>query len=493
MPFGKAGDFMKRYVIAVDQSTSASKAFLIDADGQIVNQALMSHKQYYPSPGRVEHDAEEIWRNVQTVIDRVCDGVAEREIAAISISNQRETTVVWDADTGAPVCPAIVWQDVRGETVCRELSQHAPIVHQKTGLTLSPYFPAAKLRALFQENDRILRRAQAGEVRFGTIDSYLIFRMTGGYHATDTTNASRTQLMNLEKLKWDPELLDLFGIPADMLPQQILSADSIFGSYRGIPITGVLGDSHAALYGQGCHVKGMAKATYGTGSSVMLNVGERPIIAPEGLSASVAFSVGGRTLYALEGNVTCSGDTLIWLCDTLGLFENPGQVEGFAATVKDAQGVYLIPAFAGLGAPYFDSAARAALCGMNRDTQKAHVAYAALASIAHQDADVLEIMQMESGYNIRQLFADGGPSRNTQLMQMQADYAGCQIQCASVSELSALGAAYIGGVQTGMFRDFDSIPARMHRGKTYQPTLTEAERVNLRQGWKTAVRRCLTN
>lgn len=480
-----------KYIVAIDQSTSASKAFLVDESGAIVRRASLPHKQYYPAPGRVEHDAAEIWRNVETIIAEVSAGMRSEDIACIAISNQRETTVVWDVKTGEPVCPAIVWQDVRGEAACRELADYAEHIHKVTGLTLSPYFPAGKLKALFQENPEILHRAQKGELKLGTIDSYLVFRMTGN-HFTDTTNASRTQLMDLEKLEWDRVLLKIFGIPECMMPEKILHADDVFGTYKGIPVTGVLGDSHAALYGQGCHKPGMAKATYGTGSSVMMNVGDVPVISKEGLSASVAFSTEGKTSYALEGNVTCSADTLIWLCDTLGMFESPNQIEELAGTVENAQGVNLIPAFAGLGAPYFDSDARAILCGMSRGTNKAHIAYAALASIAQQDADILEIMQKESGHAADRLFADGGPTRNAILMQMQADYADCTIKCAPASELSALGAAYIGGIKTGVFKDFESIPARNAAGKTYESKIAENERKEIRQEWKTAVRRTLT-
>lgn len=482
-----------KYIIAIDQSTSASKAFLVDEQGMIVRRASLPHQQYYPAPGRVEHDAEEIWRNVEAIIAQVTEGMDWSEMAAVAISNQRETTVVWDAKTGEPVCPAIVWQDVRGEAACRELAQHAELIHQKTGLTLSPYFPAGKLRALFGEKPELLERAKAGELKLGTIDSYLVFRMTGGNHVTDTTNASRTQLMNLEKLAWDEELLNLFGIPQNMMPKSILPADGSFGSYRGVPITGVLGDSHAALYGQGCHAEGMAKATYGTGSSVMMNTGEKPIISREGLSASVAFSANGRTCYALEGNVTCSGDTLVWLCDTLGMFESPQQIEELACEAGSSQGVNLVPAFAGLGAPHFDSEARAILCGLSRGVGKAQIAYAALASIAHQDADVLDIMQQESGHAVSQLAVDGGPTRNALLMQMQADYAGCGLRCAAASELSALGAAYIGGISTGVYSDFDAIPARKTAGRTYKPELNQTEKEKLRQAWKTDVRRALTD
>lgn len=480
-----------KYIIAIDQSTSASKAFLVDESGSIVRRASRPHRQYYPASGRAEHDAEEIWQNTRAIIDEVMQDISIETIACISISNQRETTVIWDAADGKPVCPAIVWQDVRGENVCHELKMHAEIIHGITGLPLSPYFPASKLRALFQENPELPLRAQNGELKIGTIDSYLIYRMCGK-HLTDTTNASRTQLMNLENLTWDCRLTELFGIPQSALPEKILAADDIFGFYKGIPITGVLGDSHAALYGQGCHSTGMAKATYGTGSSVMMNIGKHPIVSNCGLSTSVAFSTEGKTHYALEGNVTCSGDTLIWLCDTLGMFESPAQIEALANTVANAEGVHLVPAFAGLGAPYFDSDARAILCGMNRGTVKAHIAYAALASIAHQDADILDIMQKESGYAADRLFADGGATSNALLMQMQTDYANCTICCAAASELSALGAAYIGGIKTGVFKDFASIPARNIQGKTYHPNLGHEKQNEIRRAWKAAVRRVLT-
>lgn len=481
-----------KYIVAVDQSTSASKAFLVDARGAIVHRASLPHKQFYPAPGRVEHDAQEIWRNVETIIERVTGDISWDQVACIALSNQRETTVVWDAETGEPVCPAIVWQDVRGEAACRELTEHAQDIRRITGLTLSPYFPAGKLRALFREKPELLRRAEGGGLKLGTVDSYLVYRMTGGNHVTDTTNASRTQLMDLEKLDWDDGLLRLFGIPKSMMPPRILHADDDFGAYRGVPIVGVLGDSHAALYGQGCHRPGMAKATYGTGSSVMMNVGGAPAVSREGLSASVAFSVGGQTCYALEGNVTCSGDTLIWLCDALGMFESPDEIERLAGTVESAQGVNLVPAFAGLGTPYFDSDARAILCGMSRGTRKAHVAYAALASIAQQDADILEIMQRESGYAVDALFVDGGATRNSILMQMQADYAGCTLRCAPASELSALGAAYIGGVKTGVFRCFEEIPARSAPGRSYEPRIPQTARREIRAEWQAAVRRALT-
>ena len=478
-----------KYVLAIDQSTSASKAFLVDGDGFIVAREALGHAQYYPGPGRVEHDAAEIWQNVHTLIDRLIDKAGEGNVAAIAISNQRETTVLWDAASGEPVCPAIVWQDVRGEVACQELAAHARRIHEITGLFLSPYFPAGKVRSLFAERPGLKKRAEGGELRLGTIDSYLVYRLTGGRHLTDATNASRTQLMDLRTLTWSAELLGLFGIPATLMPGAILGADGDFGTYRGIPITGVLGDSHAALFGQGCHRPGMAKATYGTGSSVMMNVGDAPVISRQGLSASVAFRVGGRTDYALEGNVTCSGDTLVWLCHDVGLFSGPQEIEELAGTVEDAQGVTLVPAFAGLGAPYFDSDARALLCNMNRGTTRAHIARAALESIAQQDADVLDVMRAESGHATKVLLVDGGPTKNRLLMQAQADLADCEVRVAVASELSALGAAYIAGLKTGVYAAFDSIPARMRPGDSYPAAMPAQQREALRTQWKAAIRR----
>jgi glycerol kinase len=305
-------------------------------------------------PGRVEHDASEIWRNVKSLIDEVwMDG-----IQALAITNQRETTVVWDRETGSPVCPAVVWQDVRGEALCRTLSAHAGDVLKKTGLMLSPYYPAAKLATVLRENPELYARAESGELCAGTVESYLIARLTNGsVFATDVSNAGRTQLLNLTTLRWDDELLKVFGIPKSMLAPVIQHSDAAFGEYNGVPITGVLGDSHAALFGHGCHAPGQVKATYGTGSSVMLNVGDKPVLSQNGLSASVGFGRRGSVCYVLEGNVTCSADTLMWLKDELRLFDDIGEAETIATAVPSTEGVQLVPAFSGLGAPYFDSTA----------------------------------------------------------------------------------------------------------------------------------------
>jgi len=370
-----------KYVIAVDQSTSATKALLIDERGAALRRESLNHRQYYPAPGRVEHDAEEIFENTVKVIAQAAEDVAPADIASIAVANQRETTVLWDRATGRPLCRALVWQDVRAEALCEELSEGAEMVWEATGLALSPYYSAGKAA-------HVVREYGLKDYCFGTIDSYLVYRLTGGkVFATDVSNASRTQLMNLTELRWDPRLCALFGIPESSLPE-IRHSDAYFGETavpgipRGVKITGVIGDSHASLYGQGCHEAGMVKTSYGTGSSIMMNVGPMPVRSARGLSSSVGYGFQGRVCYMLEGNITCSADTLIWLRDQLELFPDLPTIERLAGTVPDAGGVTLVPAFSGLGAPYFDTAARAILSGMSRCTTRAHVARAALESIA---------------------------------------------------------------------------------------------------------------
>ena len=485
---------MKRYVVTLDQSTSASKVFLLDENGAIVRRFSKAHEQFYPASGHVEHDADEIFRNVVEGINTVLEDIPLKYVGALSISNQRETTVIWDRVTGVPVCHALVWQDVRGEYITEELKDHRDTVLKKTGLALSPYYPAAKAAAVFRERPDLLKLAEAGNLCVGTVDSYLIYRFTNGASfATDVSNASRTQLMNLEHLAWDAELAGLFRIPLVALPTAIKHSDADFGVTahpdlpQGIRITGVMGDSHAALFGNGCHTAGTAKATYGTGSSVMLNVGDKPIISGNGLSASIGFGWEGNVCYVLEGNVTCSGDTLVWLKDEMGLISSISDVEAIAASVLDNGGVSLVPAFSGLGAPYFDSNARALINGMNRGTTKAHVVRAALESIAQQDADVLEAMQKDFGAPVRRIHADGGPASNALLMQLQADLVPCEVSCAALSELSALGSGYMGGIASGVYLSFDEIPQRKQPGRSYVPKMTEEKRKEMRDVWKKAV------
>lgn len=480
---------MKKYVVAVDQSTSASKAFLVDARGEIVRRASLPHAQRYPEPGRVEHDAREIFQNVIRIIGEVREGIPNGEIAALSITNQRETTVLWDRQTGDPVCPAIVWQDVRGESFCRAHAEQDAFVHSLTGSGLSPYLPASKIAVLLDERPDLRMRAEAGEICAGTIESYLCFRMNGGSFVADVSNASRMQLLNIEGLNWDERLLKLFGIPGCLLAENVIPCDGDFGFYEGIPITGVLGDSFAALYGQGCHEAGSAKVTYGTGSSVMMNLGDKPVIFDEGLTTAVAWHADGHVAYETEGNITCSGDTLIYLRDNLRMFESIGEIEELAHTVPSADGVALVPAMSGLGAPYFDADARAVLCGMNRGTTRAHIARAALESMAQQVADVFDLMRRDSGFSPRCMMADGGAAHNALLMQLQADLLNCELLCPTASELSALGAAYMGGIKTGLYAGFDAIPARRREPTRYRPTMRQEIREELRALWAKAVQR----
>jgi glycerol kinase len=478
------------YIAVVDQSTSSSKAFLVDARGDIVRRAAKPHKQFYPAPGRVEHDAEEIFQNVKAVLCDVLDGINLHRVRALSIANQRETTVVWDRKTGVPVAPAMVWQDIRGKSIVDALSNHAELARQITGAAISPYLPGSKIAALRRENPEIAARMDAGALCVGTIDSYLVYRLTDGeVFASDYTNASRTQLFNLNTLDWDARMLSLFDLKRCFFADRLLPADADFGSYLGIPITGVLGDSHAALFGHGCHAPETVKATYGTGSSVMWNVGSKPLIAQGGLTAAVGLAFQGCIAYEIEGNITSSGDTLVWLSRDLGMFRDAAEIEACARAVSDAGGVYLVPALSGLGAPHFDLSAKAIICGMTRGTTRAHIARAALDSIVLQGADVIAAMEQMSGKRIKALMADGGAAKNALLMQAQADYAGCEVKCPSEVEISALGAAYIGGIATGVYRSFEDIPARNRDVTVYNPRMDPQKRATILAGWREAVQK----
>ena len=469
-----------RYILAIDQSTSGTKAGLLDEQGSIVKKASLPHAQYYPAPGWVEHDAEEIYRNTVRVIDEVLEGIPTDAVAAMGIANQRETTVIWDRKTGRPLCPAVVWQDVRGADLCRKLSSRADTVKCVTGLELSPYYPAAKAA-------HVLRNHHFDtDFCIGTIDSYLVYRLTEGrVFATDVSNASRTQLAGIETLAWDDKLCRMFEIPRESLAEQILHSDACFGEYRGIPIHAVMGDSHASLFGHGCHSAGMVKTSYGTGSSIMMNTGSTPVCSQNGLSTSVAFGFGGTVSYVLEGNVTCSADTLIWLRDELELISDVREVEAVAASVPDTQGVYLVPAFAGLGAPYFDENARAVLYGMNRGTRRAHVVRAALESIAHQNADVLDAMARDMGAPVKSLNADGGGSVNALLMQLQADLIPGRVVCTDEPDLTMYGVGQMAGISVGLYQNF----APSHTRAIYEPILAQEKRITMRAAWADAVRR----
>lgn len=483
---------MNRYLIAVDQSTSASKVYLVNEAGKIVKSCSGVHRQYFPKPGYAEHDAEEIWQNVRTGIAAMMQQLSTEDVAAIAISNQRETTVFWEAATGRPACRAIVWQDVRAQELCKDLQTFEPVVREKTGLALSAYYPAGKAAYALRTNSALRRRAERGEVMFGTIDSYLIYRLTGGSSfCTDVTNASRTSLLNLHTMRWDAELFDIFGLPMIHLPQ-VLPSDSVFGVMEdtGIPIIGVIGDSHAALFAHGCEEPGMVKATFGTGSSVMMNAGLQPVFSGQGLSASVGFGHQGKTHYVLEGNITCSGDVLCWLRDEMGLISSIEEAEKLARSVKDTQGVHLVPAFSGLGAPSFDSSARAVITGMNRGTTRAHIVRAALESMAYQDAEVIHAMAKDIGEPVRMLCVDGGPTANRFLMQLLSDLTGAEVRCSAQRECSALGAAWMAGIAAGVWPSREDIPSADLHGKVYQPRINDKERQSFMEAWQRAVSHC---
>lgn len=488
---------MSQFVVAIDQSTSASKVVLLDEKGQIVKRFSKNHRQYYPAPCYVEHDANEIFANVVEGIQSVTEGLIPQDITAIGISNQRETTVFWDKATGEPVCKAVVWQDVRASELAKNLAEHATTIHQKTGILLSGYYPAMKAMHVLANDEAIHTKAKEGTLCVGTVDSYLVHRLTGLSHfKTDVSNASRTLWMNLEKLEWDDELLALFGMPKHCLPSITLS-DGDFGTtahadiIQGVPIAGVMGDSHASLFAHGCVNQGMAKATFGTGSSVMMNIGLKPQLSQKGLSASVGFGYQGKTCYVLEGNITCSGDTLCWIRDKGKMVEDVMQVESVANTVEDNGGVYFVPAFSGLGAPHFKEDAKALIVGMTRGSTQAHIVRAALESIVYQDADVLFAICEEAGITLSQLHVDGGPTKNQTLMQFLADIVACDVDCALDTELSALGAGYMAGLSKGLYSDLDSIAKNRKQGGSYHPNMEETTKQALMAGWHDAISRSI--
>jgi glycerol kinase len=489
-----------KYTIAIDQSTSATKAMLFDEQGQLVVRTSEDHKQYYPQPGWVEHDPEEILANTYKTIEKL---VGENlkpvdSIVAVAITNQRETVVVWDKRTGKPVYNAVVWQCNRGTKICEDLiaQGHEPTVALKTGLIINPYFSASGVKWILDNVENARFDAEAGHLLLGTMDSWLIWNLTGGkVHATDYTNASRTLLFNINTLDWDQELLDLFAIPASMLPQA-LPSDGIYGSttFNGlipeVPIAGVLGDSHGALAGQMCFTSGMGKATYGTGSSLMINIGEKVMQAPKGLVTSVAFAACGKTWFAFEGNIHCTGATIKWLQDDLKLIQSAAETEELATSVNSTDGVYFVPAFAGLGAPWWDNDAKALICGMNRGTNKAHIVRAALESIAYQVKDLMDLIQT-SGVELTELRVDGGPVKNNFLMQFQADMLQASINRSPIQEASAYGAYLMSGFATKKWNTLSEAQKLRTENDYIVPKMTTEKVFQLYSGWQKAVKRTL--
>lgn len=487
---------MAKYILAVDQSTQGTKALLLDGQGVLVCRADMPHKQLIDSHGWVEHDPEEIYINTLQVLREAVEKsqVDPREIAALGVSNQRETTVCWDRRTGRPVCNAIVWQCARGAAICEELDAQgcAAAVQEKTGLKLSPYFPAPKLTWILRNVPGAAEMAKRGELAAGTIDSWLVYRLTGGRrHQTDFSNASRTMLFNIRTLEWDDELLEMFGVPHACMPA-VTDSDGDYGTTdlggfleRPIPILSVLGDSHGALLGHGCRRPGMVKATYGTGSSIMMNIGEAPAFSEEGLVTSLAWKLGGRVNYVLEGNINYSAAVVTWLKDDMQLISRPAETEELARAAQPGDTTYLVPAFSGLGAPHWDSHAKACISGMTRITGRNEIVRAALDCIAYQIADVVNAMAKSAGRAIGELRVDGGASANAYLMQFQSDILDIPVMASDEHELSGMGAAYAAGIASGVYDA--SIFERAGR-KAYTPAMQTDERSAKLDGWRQAVR-----
>ncbi len=486
------------YIIAIDQSTSATKAVVFDECCKLICRKNIPHKQYYPQPGWVEHDAEEIYRNTVAAVKEAVGSVGhDGATFSLAITNQRETVVVWNRLTGKPVCNAVVWQCRRGAGICEAMERdgYAGLIRERSGLLVDPYFSASGVKWILDNVDGARECADRGELLMGTMDSWLIWKLTGGkVHATDYTNASRTMLFNIRTLDWDDDLLRLFTIPRCMTAKP-LPCDAVFGETtveglfgEPIEIAGVLGDSHGALAGQMCFEPGMGKATYGTGSSVMVNIGENAVTAPKGLVTSVGFAAQGKVFYAFEGNIHCTGATIKWMADNLGLISDPAEIEDLARSVPDNGGVYLVPAFAGLGAPWWNPRSKAMICGMTLATVKGHVCRAALEAIAYQVKDLADLMTGHAGIPLKELRVDGGPTRNKLLMQFQADMLDACINLSEVEEASAMGAVVMNGLARRLWNGFEEAAAMRSSESRVYPAMDEEERESLYEGWKEAVR-----
>lgn len=488
---------MGKYIISIDQSTQGTKALLFDEGGTLICRTDLSHAQIVNEKGWVSHDGEEIYRNTIQVIKNLVaeSGIDKNDVVGLGISNQRETSLIWDRATGKPLAHAVVWQCARAAEICEreKISSHAPEVFRKTGMKLSPYFPAAKIAWLLENVEGVKERA----ICHGTVDCYLVYRLTRGKnYKTDYSNASRTQLFNIFDLKWDEELCAWFGIdPADL--PEVVASNSCFGytDCEGIfespiPIHSVMGDSHAALFGQNCRKVGMTKATYGTGSSIMMNIGSEPVLSRHGLVTSLAWGMDGKVEYVLEGNLNYTGAVITWLKDSLGMIANPSETQVLAEKASKDDELYLVPAFTGLGAPYWNSRAKASIVGMDRTTGQAEFARAGLECIAYQVADVIFAMEEDSGLRIEALRVDGGPTRNRYLMQFQSDVLQANVCVPDVEELSGIGAAYMAGLGLGVWGEevFEQTES-----KTYRPEMEQANRDAKYTGWQLAVRSVLNS
>jgi len=490
---------MEKYILAIDQGTTSSRAIIFDHDGNVVSVAQQEFMQYYPKPGWVEHDPNEIWATTMGVIaDAMARGNINRsQISAIGITNQRETTVIWDAETGKPVHNAIVWQDRRTSKICDNLKEKGleETIKHKTGLMVDAYFSGTKIKWILDNVEGAREKAEAGKLRFGTIDTWLIWKLTNGkVHVTDYTNASRTMIYNIFDLKWDEDLLKELNIPSSLLPE-VKPSSQIYGNTdvdvfgAEVPIAGIAGDQQAATFGQVCYEKGMVKNTYGTGCFMLMNTGEDPIESKHGLLTTIAYGIDGKVNYALEGSIFVTGAAVQWLRDELKIVDSAADTEYYATKVKDNGGVYFVPAFAGLGAPYWDMYARGTIVGLTRGSSKAHIIRATLESIAYQTRDVLEAMEADSGIKLKTLRVDGGAALNNFLLQFQSDILGVEVERPVVNETTALGAAYLAGLAVGFWNGQEELLRKWKRDALFTPQMAEDERERLYAGWKRAVER----
>ena len=488
---------MKKFILAFDQGTTSSRAIVFDLNGMPAASAQKEFTQYYPKPGWVEHDPEEIWSTQAGVaLEAITKaGLESSDIEAIGITNQRETTIVWDRRTGKPVYNAIVWQDRRTSDYCDILKKegYSKTISDKTGLIIDAYFSATKIRWILENVTGARKQAEDGHLAFGTVDSWLLWNLTRGkVHVTDVSNASRTMLFNIHSLEWDDELLSIFNIPSCMLPE-VKSSSEVFGKTAGmfatpVPVAGIAGDQQAALFGQMCIDPGMVKNTYGTGCFMVMNIGNKPIESKNQLLTTVAWKIGNETQYALEGSIFIAGAVVQWLRDGLGIIKNSGGIEKLASKVKHSDGVYFVPAFAGLGAPHWNQHARGTLVGITRGTTSAHIARAALDSIAYQTLEVLLAMQKDSGIHIRELRVDGGATANNMLMQFQSDLLQSKVIRPRITETTALGAAYLAGLATGYWSDMKEIRSQWQIETTFSPRMNDSQRHLLIKGWHRAVK-----
>ena len=485
------------YILALDQGTSSSRAIVFDHEGHICSVAQQEFTQHFPQPGWVEHNPMEIWSSEAAVIAQAISeiGVTGKDIAAIGITNQRETTIVWDAETGLPVYNAIVWQDRRTSAFCDELKARGLVekIREKTGLIIDAYFSGTKIKWILDHVEGAREKAEAGKLRFGTVDSWLVWQLTRGQvHVTDVSNASRTMLFNINTLEWDKELLELLDIPASMMPR-VCSSSEVYGHTKTtifaheVPIAGIAGDQQAALFGQMCTAPGSVKNTYGTGCFLLMNTGEKPILSRNNLLTTVAWKIGDKVNYALEGSIFVGGSVVQWLRDGLGIIRSSSEIEALAASVPDNGGVYFVPALTGMGAPYWDQYAHGVICGITRGSTSAHIARAALEGIAFQTMDIVNAMEKDAGVKLSELKVDGGASRNNLMMQFQADILGTSVIRPEVTETTAMGACYLAGLAVGFWGSLDEIKKQWKAERTFTPSGADVTAV--KEGWADAIRR----